>query len=66
MIGGIYGKPIAIGHFTHFSIVSLALIKGVNIDTSSAVILAITLIYIIFAILFGYIALGNPIKWDVA
>ena len=66
VIGGIYGKPIAIGNFTHFSIVSLALIKGVNIDTSSAVILAITLIYRIFAILFGYMTFGSPIKRDVA
>jgi hypothetical protein len=66
VIGGIYGKPIAIGNFTHFSISSLALIKGVNIDTSSAIILVATLIYLIFAILFGYIAFGNPIKRDDA
>lgn len=62
LIGGIYGKPIAIGNFAHFAIASLALVKGVNIDTNSSVILAISAIYLIFAILFGYIAFGNPIK----
>lgn len=66
LIGGIYGKPIAIGNFTHFAIASLALIKGVNTDTSSAVILSITVIYLLFAVLFGYIVFGNPIKRDVA
>lgn len=66
LIGGVYGKPIAIGNFTHFVIASLALVKGVNIDTSSAVVLAATAIYLIFAILFGYIVFRHPINPDVA
>src|SRR5688500_16719614 len=28
LIGGIYGRPIAIGNFTHFMIGALALVKG--------------------------------------
>lgn len=66
LIGGIYGKPIAIGNFTHFVIASLALVKGINFGTSSSVVLAIAVTYIIFAVLFAYIAFGNSIKRDTA
>ena len=66
LIGGIYGKPIAIGNFSHFIIASLALVKGLNNNSISSVILAITVIYLIFAIWFGYIAFGNPVKRDDA
>ena len=66
LIGGIYSKPIAIGNFTHFLIASLALAKGINTETGPSVLWAITIIYIIFALLFGYIVFGNPIKRDDA
>ena len=62
LIGGIYGKPIAIGNFSHFIIASLALVKGINNDSISSVILAIAVIYLIFAILFGIVAFKHPVS----
>lgn len=60
LIGGIYSRPVCIGNFTHFLIGGLALLKLVlhNNFESSSLICAI--LYIIFAILFGYIFFTNP------
>lgn len=66
LIGGIYGKPIAIGNFSHLMISSLALVKGINNDSISSVILAIAVVYLISAILFSFIAFCNPVKRDKA
>lgn len=66
LIGGIYSKPIALGNFAHFAIASLALVKGIDFDSSSHTLWVIAAIYIIFAMLFGYIAFGNSIKRDEA
>ena len=60
LIGGIYGKPIALGNFTHFVIGALALIKLVMHHTPSIIWLVITALYSIFAILFGYILFTHP------
>ena len=66
LIGGIYGKPIAIGNFAHFVIAALALIKGIPIDSNSIMLWSAAAVYIIFAVLFGYIAFANPVKRDDA
>ncbi|MFC5539933.1 hypothetical protein ACFPQ1_36885 [Rhodocytophaga aerolata] len=58
--GGIYGKPITLGNFTHFAIGTLALLKWVMQGTPSIVWLAITLLYLLFAIVFGYILFTHP------
>lgn len=63
LIGGIYSRPLSIGNFSHFFIAGLALIKSsVNSNTSSTYIIILTIIYVIFAILFGYVFFTNPIK----
>ncbi len=61
LIGGIYGRPIAIGNFTHFMIGAFALLKfAVRNSTTTIWILAI--VYILFAVAFGYIFTHHPPK----
>ena len=63
LIGGIYGRPIAMANLTHFVIAGLALIKGILANPSlSYVIWSIAIIYSIFAIFFGIVAFRHPIS----
>ena len=55
LIGGIYGKPIAIGNFAHFMIATFALIRFLINDNFQIIILVLAIIYSSFTILFGYI-----------
>ena len=63
LIGGIYNKPIAIGNLMHFGVGAIALFKVVfNIQTHPEIIISLTVVYVIFAILFAYVFLTNPTK----
>lgn len=61
LIGGIYNRPIAIGNFMHFAVGALALIKIITkIHTHSEIVISLTIVYSVFAILFGYVFRTNP------
>lgn len=61
LIGGIYNKPIAIGNLMHFGVGAIALVKIVsNIQTRSEIIISLTLVYLVFAILFANVFRTNP------
>lgn len=63
IIGGIYGRPISIGNFTHFFVGGLALAKAyMNGSKLPLIILLAAIIYLVFAILFGYVLLTHPKK----
>lgn len=63
IIGGIYGRPISIGNFTHFFVGGLALAKAyMNGSKLPLIILLVAIIYLVFAILFGYVLLTHPKK----
>lgn len=63
LIGGIYSRPLSIGNFSHFLIAGLALVKtSLNSNTSSTYIFTLTIIYVVFAILFGYVTFTHPLK----
>ena len=63
LIGGIYNRPIAIGNLMHFGVGAIALVKVVsNIQTHSEIIISLTVIYVIFTILFAYVFRTNPTK----
>ena len=63
LIGGIYNRPITIGNLMHFGVGAIALVKVVsNIQTHSEIIIALTVVYAIFAILFAYVFKTNPTK----
>jgi hypothetical protein len=62
LIGGIYSKPLVIGNLAHFLISSFALLRivGQYSGNEFLLMLALTIIYVAFALTFGYIFLTNP------
>jgi len=61
LIGGIYNRPIALGNLMHFGVGAIALVKVVsNIETHSEIIISLTVVYLIFALLFAYVFKTNP------
>ncbi len=60
LIGGIYGRPISIGNFTHFFIGSITLLKFLLNDTSRLNIIFPLTIYLFFVIAFGYLLFMHP------
>jgi hypothetical protein len=54
LIGGIYGRPIALGNFAHFAIGAIVLLKIVPRVPAGAEVLALTALYAAFAGWFGY------------
>jgi len=65
LIGGIYNKPIAIGNLMHFGVGAIALVKvASSIQAHSEIIISLTIVYVIFVILFAYVFLTNPIKTE--
>ena len=62
-IGGIYNKPIVTGNFMHFFVGALTLVKVVSeIKTHSRIIISLTVVYVIFGLLFMYVFSTNPTK----
>lgn len=63
LIGGIYSRPLSIGNFSHFLIAGLALVKAsFRSNTTSIYIYGLTIIYVLFAILFGYVTFTHPVN----
>lgn len=61
LIGGIYGRPIAVGNFTHFFVGGLGLIKAA-IASPTVLIVSFATFYAIFAGVFGLILFTHPGK----
>lgn len=61
LIGGIYGRPIAVGNLCHFMIATLALMK-VFFRTQQILLLVPVILYAIFAVVFAWIFFTHPIK----
>lgn len=55
LLGGIYGRPIVFGNFLHFLVGALALLNWIMKNPSVILILIVAVIYVIFAVIFGYI-----------
>jgi len=61
LIGGIYSRPVAIANFTHFLIGAISLSKLLSdVQIHFALVLSLTIIYAVFALIFGYIFFNNP------
>jgi hypothetical protein len=54
LIGGIYGRPIALGNFAHFAIGAIVLLKVIAGARAGAELLASAALYAAFAVWFGY------------
>jgi hypothetical protein len=63
IIGGIYNRPVAMANFVHFFMAGIALLKRVASDSGTPYqIYAATVIYVVFAILYGLILFQHPAK----
>ena len=62
LIGGIYSKPVALGNFAHFFIAGISIIKSAFTNEAMVALWIGAVIYSLFAIIFGIVAFGNPIK----
>ncbi|EAR01141.1 membrane protein [Maribacter sp. HTCC2170] len=61
LIGGIYNRPVAIGNLMHFGVGAIALIKVVShIKAHSEIIISLTVVYVIYAMLFAYVFKTTP------
>jgi hypothetical protein len=65
LIGGIYNRPVAVGNTAHFVVGAITLLKLV-VGDPTAPIVAATVIYVIFAIGFGMLMFGSPVKTQTA
>lgn len=60
IIGGVYGRPVAIGNLTHFTIGALALLKVCTRIDAPVWLWVLAGIYTVFALLFARIFFRPP------
>ena len=61
LIGGIYSRPVALANFLHFAVVAVTLFKAM-LALNMTSIIAITLIYAIFATWFALVLFTHPAR----
>lgn len=59
-IGGIYGRAITVGNFSHFFVGVIPLIKLTLRNPAELPVVLITLAYLLFAAAFGYLMFRTP------
>lgn len=59
IIGGIYSRPLTLGNLVHFISATLALAKALPGTAFDPPLVALTLIYALFALCFGYLVFGQ-------
>jgi hypothetical protein len=63
LLGGIYGRPIALGNFALFAIGAITLLKNLSDLRGSAILLVVAVVYSAFAACFGYVLFGaGPVE----
>jgi hypothetical protein len=62
LIGGIYNRAVALGNFLHFGAATAALAKAVIAGQRNEAVLAVALIYTVFAVWFGKVLFTHPVK----
>ena len=60
-MGGIYGRPIAIGNLTHFVIGALALSKVVLSGATEPAVIVAAAVYVSFAVGFTLVVFRSPV-----
>ena len=60
LIGGIYSRPLALGNFFHFAVVSIILLKALAAGSRATEITAAAAIYFLFALWFGRVLFTSP------
>jgi len=63
LIGGIYARPVALGNFVHFAVVTIVLAKSLLADYAHYV-LAAAVPYALLAVWFGLVLFNHPKQPD--
>lgn len=66
LIGGIYGRPVALGNFLHFLAAGLALIKAAPSMPAQAFAWTVAIVYALLAIGFARVMFLNPVTASAA
>ena len=61
LIGGIYGRPVAMANFFNFAIGALALLKGMAASHFELEVVVVATVYSVFAVWFGIVLFTHPI-----
>jgi hypothetical protein len=61
LMGGIYGRPVAVGNLLHFFAGAMAVVKVIPVIGVPAIAWPVALGYLVFAVGFGLIVLRNPL-----
>lgn len=61
LVGGIYARPLALGNFLHFSVVTVVLAKALFGSGPSTVLFALVLPYAVLATGFGVALFTDPL-----
>ena len=59
-VGGIYGRPMCMANFCHFSVGAMALLKAVVAARFDPEVLAVATLYSVFAVWFGIVLFTHP------
>jgi hypothetical protein len=62
LIGGVYGRPVALGNFVHFAVVAVVLLKALLAGQLPAGTAALAAAYAAFAAWFGLVLFTHPGK----
>ncbi|MGH7483865.1 MAG: hypothetical protein ACRELV_17080 [Longimicrobiales bacterium] len=62
LMGGIYGRPVAMGNLAHFLIVAIALCKALASGPAPALYWPLAIVYAFFATAFGLILFRHPVR----
>ena len=62
LIGGIYSRPVALGNFLHFVMVALVLFRAMSAGLRAPAVMLTALAYTVFAVWFGMVVFGSPVK----
>lgn len=61
LIGGIYSRPVALANLLQFFATAMSLIRAVSGGLHLVAMLALTFLYIGFALWFGLVSFGSPV-----
>lgn len=62
IVGGIYGRPLVVGNFSHFLIAALALLKAQDLLSTFPWLWALAIAFGLLAVAFGRLLFVQPAK----
>ena len=61
-LGGIYGRPVVLANTVLYFVSAMALLKIVVLPHPSPVVVIATIVFVVFAALYGWLMFGGPVS----